>query len=89
MSTTHSISTFTVSRERQKPASSIVKPGCIPKTRKAATSVQTVLIGFTTSLPLITGSAARTSDPKMLEMRKTNASSEATPSAFPASKRYP
>src|ERR1700675_995676 len=55
VSTTHSISTFTVSRERQKPASSMVKPTCMPNTRKAATSVQAVLRGFTTS-------AASTSD---------------------------
>ena len=46
----HSMSTFTVSRERQKPASSIVKPTCMPNTRKAATSVHTVLIGLTMSL---------------------------------------
>ena len=56
----HSISTLTVSRERQKPASSMVKPTCMPKTRKAATSVQTVLIGLTMSLPFRTGSAAKT-----------------------------
>ena len=58
VSTMHSISTLTVSRERQKPASSIVKPTCMPKTRNAATSVQTVFIGLTMSLPLRTGSAA-------------------------------
>src|SRR5258708_4686602 len=34
---------LTDSRERAKPASSITKPTCIQKTRKAATSVQTVL----------------------------------------------
>jgi Amt family ammonium transporter len=38
VSTIHSISTLTVSRDRQKPASSIVKPTCIPNTRNAATS---------------------------------------------------
>src|SRR5258705_391422 len=37
VSTMHSIKTLTVSRERQKPASSMVKPTCIPKTRNAAT----------------------------------------------------
>ena len=42
----HSISTLTVSRERQKPASSMVKPTCMPNTRNAATSVHTVLIGI-------------------------------------------
>jgi len=40
VSTMHSISTLTVSRERQKPASSMVKPTGMPKTRNAATSVQ-------------------------------------------------
>src|SRR3954454_5681870 len=34
------------SRERAKPASSISKPTCIPKTRKAAISVQTVLMAL-------------------------------------------
>src|SRR2546430_328289 len=34
---------LTDSRERAKPASSITKPTCIQNTRKAATSVQTVL----------------------------------------------
>ena len=56
----HSISTLTVSRERQNPASSMVKPTCMPKTRKAATRVHTVLIGLTMSLPLSDGSAAKT-----------------------------
>src|ERR1700748_374359 len=42
----HSTSTLTVSRERQKPASSIVKPACMPNTRNAATSVHTVLMGL-------------------------------------------
>src|SRR5882724_13180058 len=37
VSTMHSISTLTVSRERQKPASSMEKPTCMPKTRNAAT----------------------------------------------------
>src|SRR6185369_12531394 len=50
VSTTHSTRTLTVSRERQKPASSIVKPACMPNTRKAATSVHTVLRGFMTGL---------------------------------------
>src|SRR5882724_7688174 len=52
VSTTHSMSTFTVSRERQKPASSIVKPTCMPKTKNAATNTQVVLIGLTASPPL-------------------------------------
>ena len=59
----HSISTLTVSRERQKPASSMVKPTCMPNTRNAAISVQTVLIGLTMSLPLSTGSAAKVRKP--------------------------
>src|SRR6476620_2263149 len=48
VSNTHSTSTLTVSRDRQKPASSIVKPACMANTRNAATSVQTVLIGLMT-----------------------------------------
>src|SRR5436305_12885512 len=55
VSTMHSMRTFTVSRDRQKPASSIVKPTCIPKTRKAATNVQTVLIGLMMSAALAVG----------------------------------
>ena len=54
VSTTHSTSTFTVSRERQKPASSIVKPTCMPNTRNAATSVHAVLTGLTMSAALTT-----------------------------------
>src|SRR5262249_54012369 len=49
--------TLTVSRERQKPASSIVNPTCIPKTRNAATSTQTVLIGLIRSDALGSGAA--------------------------------
>src|SRR6185436_5209462 len=46
VSTIHSISTFTVSRDRQNPASNIVNPTCMPNTRKAAISVQTVFRGL-------------------------------------------
>src|SRR5882762_1440750 len=49
VSNTHSTSTLTVSRLRQKPASSMVNPACIPNTRNAAMRVQTVLIGLITS----------------------------------------
>src|ERR1700690_2558051 len=55
VSTMHSINTFTVSRERQKPASSMVKPTCMPNTRNAAPSVQVELIGLTTSSALAIG----------------------------------
>src|SRR5438046_100680 len=48
VSNTHSTSTFTVSRLRQKPASSMVNPACMPNTRNAATSVQTVFSGLMT-----------------------------------------
>src|SRR5216110_2426137 len=68
VSTMHSIRTLTVSRERQKPASSMVKPTCIPNTRNAATNVQTVLSGLTTSAALTTASAARTRPKKRLEI---------------------
>ncbi len=42
----HSTSTLTVSRFRQKPASSIVKPACIPNTRKAPSRTQAVFSGL-------------------------------------------
>src|ERR1035438_10205133 len=58
VSKTHSTSTFTVSRERQNPASSMTKPTCMAKTRKAAISVQTVLSGLTMSLARTTGGAS-------------------------------
>ena len=45
---------LTDSRERAKPASSITKPTCMPKTRNAAISVQAVLIALIVS----TGSGA-------------------------------
>src|SRR5512133_1400252 len=57
VSKTHSTRTFTVSRERQKPASSMTKPTCMANTRKAAISVQTVLRGLTMSLAATTGGA--------------------------------
>ena len=37
---------FTDSRSRAKPASSMTKPTCMPKTRNAAISVQAVLIAL-------------------------------------------
>ena len=73
MSTTHSMSTFTVSRDRQKPASSMVKPACMPKTRNAAISVQTVLMGLTMSLPLSTTSSACAGLPKNVHQQRNDA----------------
>ena len=49
VSTMHSVRTFTVSRDRAKPASSAMNPACMKKTRNAVTSTQTVLTGFTRS----------------------------------------
>src|SRR6201995_407786 len=46
VSTIHSMSTLTVSRERQKPASSMVKPACMPNPRNAATTFQPPLMGL-------------------------------------------
>ena len=84
----HSMSTFTVSRERQKPASSIVKPACMPKTRNAAMSVHTVLIGLTMSLPLSTTSSAWAGLPEDVRSASDDQpSSVATPSTFPPSSR--
>ncbi len=50
VSTTHSVRTFTVSRERANPASSAMNPACMKNTRNAVTRTQTVLTGFTRSL---------------------------------------
>ena len=47
VSTTHSRSTLTVSRERANPASRNMNPACMKNTRKAVTNVQVVLIAFT------------------------------------------
>src|SRR6266851_4839005 len=91
VSTIHSINTLTVSRERQKPASNIVKPTCIPKTRNAATSVQTVLSGLTMSFPFKSGSAAKTF-PKPRRSGKSATipiSSKPTPTIFPVSSSIP
>src|ERR1700710_2399959 len=53
VSNIHSTSTFTVSRFRQNPASNIVKPACMPKTRKPPSSTHAVLIGLMVSPGLI------------------------------------
>src|SRR6266404_904585 len=89
VSTMHSINTFTVSRERQKPASSIVKPTCMPKTRKAARSVHTVLIGLTISVALTSASAACALRPTKSGRKATPAISKATPSPLPIKSNPP
>src|ERR1700704_3849742 len=53
VSNMHSTSTLTVSRFRQKPASSIVKPACMPNTRNAPSRTQPVLIGLMMSPPVV------------------------------------
>src|ERR1700683_4453258 len=85
VSTTHSTSTFTVSRERQKPASSIVNPTCIPNTRNAAISVHAVLTGFTMSLALTVGSAAHTRPNPTHDNSAITHSTSPTPTTLPAS----
>ena len=50
----HSRRTFTVSRERAKPASRAMNPACMKKTRKAVTRTQMVFTGFTSSLAVWT-----------------------------------
>jgi hypothetical protein len=65
----------------------MVKPGCIPKTRNAATSVQTVLIGLTMSLPLSATSSAWAGLPMTFIRNATMPSSIATPSIFPPIRR--
>src|SRR6266404_2053805 len=91
VSTIHSINTFTVSRERQKPASNIVKPTCIQKTKNAATRVQTVLSGLTMSLPFNSGSAAKTllNPSRSGKSATIPISSKLTPTIFPASRSIP
>src|SRR5258706_11236490 len=89
VSTMHSMRTFTVSRERQKPASSIVKPTCIANTRKAARSVHTVLIGFTMSVALTSPSAANALRPIKSGRKATAAISKATLSPFPIKSNPP
>ena len=49
VSTMHSRRMLLTSRVRAKPASSIMNPACMKKTRKAATSTQTVFSELTTS----------------------------------------
>ncbi len=53
VSNTHSTSTLTVSRSRQKPASSIVKPACMPNTRNAPSRTQPVLSGLIRPPPFV------------------------------------
>ena len=89
VSTMHSIRTFTVSRDRQNPASSMVKPTCIPNTRKAATKVQTVLSGLTTSAALTSTSAARTRPKKRLVITVMMSSTKPMPIALPANRSFP
>src|SRR5450756_265644 len=90
VSTMHSIRTLTVSFDRQKPASSMVKPTCMPNTRNAAISVQTVLSGFTMSLPLRTGSAAKVRIPSRPGSRtRAVRSSSPTAVSFPVSSSVP
>src|SRR5690242_11348367 len=89
VSTTHSTSTFTVSRLRQKPASSIVKPTCIPKTRNAAMRVHAVLIGLITS-PALTGASAAYALVKNLPVPIiTRSTTSPTPKALPPSNIFP
>src|SRR6266404_1516407 len=89
VSTMHSMRTFTVSRERQKPASSIVKPTCIANTRNAARSVHTVLIGFTMSVAFTSPSAANALRPIKSGRKATAAISKATLSPFPIKSNPP
>src|SRR6476660_7449967 len=53
VSNMHSTSTLTVSRSLQKPASSMVKPACMPNTRNAPSKTQAVLIGLMMSPPFV------------------------------------
>ena len=57
MSKTHSSRTFTVSRDRAKPASRAMNPACMKNTRKAVTRTQMVFTGLTKSFVWWTTSA--------------------------------
>ncbi len=85
----HSINTFTVSRERQKPASSIVKPTCMPNTRNAAISVHAVFTGFTMSAAFTVLSAARTLAKKRPVTAAITSRVKPTPATLPASRVAP
>src|SRR5689334_12648778 len=89
VSTMHSIKTLTVSRERQNPASSMVKPTCMPNTRKAAIRVQTVLIGLTMSEALTVVSAAKTLVPSKPEVNATTSKTSPKPTALPQHNSFP
>ena len=86
VSKTHSSKTLTVSRERANPASRPMKPACMKKTRKAVTSVHTVLIGLTMSSAFTAtwrSVAALAWDPKYHPKALTAKSSATMPSIFP------
>src|SRR5665647_3340382 len=90
VSTMHSIRTLTVSFDRQKPASSMVKPTCMPNTRNAAISVQTVLSGLTTPLPVTTGPPATAPSPSSPGFAPSAASgSSPTAGSVPVTSRVP
>src|SRR5947207_15902781 len=89
VSTMHSMRTFTVSRDRQKPASSMVKPTCMPKTRKAANNVQTVLIRLKISEAFTPLSAANTRVPSSPELKATSNRTKPRPIPFPPQSSNP
>src|SRR5436305_5699941 len=71
---------FTDSRERAKPASSITKPTCIPKTRNAATNTQTVLIALISGVGAATPVAALATIGRNVHIAT---STSAKPTSFP------
>ena len=84
VSTMHSSRMLEVSRVRAKPASSIMKPACMKKTRNAVTNTQMVFTGLTMSDAVTSyASAAKALDESHGAIAQTAASSATTPSIFP------
>ena len=76
---------LTDSRERANPASSRTKPTCIPNTRNAATSVQTVLIAFTAAIGSSAGAGVAACAPSIdgRNHRVISVNTMLSPIAFP------
>ena len=82
----HSMSTLTVSRSREKPASSIMNPACMKNTRNAAISVHMVFTGLIRSFAATAGSCigdAPTTESKKPSANLAATSASATPINLP------
>src|SRR3569623_311034 len=84
VSTMPSSRMLTVSRVREKPASSIMKPACMKNTRNAASSVHIVLSGLIRSAAVGVPLSARASAPKYHETPAMPPIRMSAPSILPA-----